>query len=46
MRRLTQLIVALGLLALGAIAFAGGPLEGQEKQATGTPSSCSASSWP
>jgi cation/acetate symporter len=35
MRRSIQLIVALGLLALGAIAFAGGPLEGvTEKQAT------------
>ncbi len=35
MLRSIQLIVALGLLALGAIAFAGGPLEGvTEKQAT------------
>lgn len=35
MRRSIQLIVGLGLLALGAIAFAGGPLEGvTEKQAT------------
>jgi len=35
MRRSIQLIVALGLLALGAVAFAGGPLEGvTEKQAT------------
>jgi cation/acetate symporter len=35
MRRLTQLGTALGLLAVAAMAFAGGPLEGvTEKQAT------------
>ncbi len=35
MRRLTQLSAALGLFALAATAFAGGPLEGQtEQQAT------------
>ena len=35
MRRLTQLGTALGLFALAAVAFAGGPLEGvTEKQAT------------
>ena len=35
MRRLTQLCTALGLLAVAAMAFAGGPLEGvTEKQAT------------
>ena len=35
MRRLTQLATALGLLAIAALAFAGGPLEGiTEKQAT------------
>ena len=35
MRRLTQLTTALGLFAVAALAFAGGPLEGiTEKQAT------------
>ena len=35
MRRLTQLSTALGLFAVAAMAFAGGPLEGQtEQQAT------------
>ena len=35
MRRLTQLVAALGLFALAAMAFAGGPLEGvTEQQAT------------
>jgi cation/acetate symporter len=35
MRRLTQLTAALGLFAVAALAFAGGPLEGiTEKQAT------------
>ncbi len=35
MRRLTQLSTALGLLAVAALAYAGGPLEGvTEKQAT------------
>ena len=35
MRRLTQLITALGLVAVAAMAYAGGPLEGvTEKQAT------------
>ena len=35
MRRLTQLSTALGLIAVAALAYAGGPLEGvTEKQAT------------
>jgi cation/acetate symporter len=35
MRRLTQFSTALGLLAVAALAYAGGPLEGvTEKQAT------------
>lgn len=35
MRRLTQLGTALGLFAVAALAYAGGPLEGvTEKQAT------------